>query len=51
MLGVIAVPSVIVVFVVGLFLAVRKRPRNPGRHVSDLSPVSGQWLADYRRSG
>lgn len=52
MLGFIAVPAVLLVLVAGLFVAVRKRStRNAGRHVTDLGPVSGQWLADYRRSG
>jgi hypothetical protein len=27
-----------------------RRIRDPWRHLSGLSPVSGQWLADYRRS-
>jgi hypothetical protein len=54
MLGSIALPSAL-----GLFLAVslllvflRKRPgRASGHYLNDLSPVSGQWLADRRRSG
>ena len=28
-----------------------RRGRNTWRLLRDLSPVSGQWLADYRRSG
>jgi len=28
-----------------------RRGRDPWRLLRDLSPVSGQWLADYRRSG
>ena len=29
----------------------QKRNRNSWRLLRDLSPVSGQWLADLRRSG
>ena len=28
-----------------------RRGRDPWRFLRDLSPVSGQWLAEYRRSG
>jgi hypothetical protein len=40
------------VLVVGIFVILRKRrARDPVRHLNDVGPVSGQWLADRRRSG
>jgi hypothetical protein len=54
MIGVIALPSALALFLaLPLFIVlVRKRAgRKSGHHVNDLGPVSGQWLADRRRSG
>ena len=47
-----ALPIVFALVVTGYAL-VRyrgRRVRDPWRLLRDLSPVSGQWLADYRRS-
>jgi hypothetical protein len=50
MIGFIALPSVLVFIVVTFLVIARKRRgHNSARTLSDLSPVSGQWLADYRR--
>jgi hypothetical protein len=52
MIGFIALPSFLVFVIVTLLVVARKRRgRYSARTLSDLSPVSGQWLADYRRSG
>jgi len=52
MIGFIALPSLLVLVVVTLLAIARKRRgRDSARTLSDLSPVSGQWLSDYRRSG
>jgi hypothetical protein len=41
------------VLLVAYFVLVRKRlrTRDPWQLLRQLSPVSGQWLADLRRSG
>jgi hypothetical protein len=49
MIGLIALASSLVL-AVALLVITRKRKANSSHHVTDLSPVSGQWLADYRRS-
>jgi hypothetical protein len=52
MIGFIALPSFLVLVVTALLVIARKRRgRNSARTLGDLSPVSGQWLADHRRSG
>jgi hypothetical protein len=51
MLGFIAVPVFVMLLLVLFFFAKKRRGRNRGRHADDLGPVSGQWLADRRRSG
>jgi hypothetical protein len=50
MIGFIALASSLVL-AVALLIIVRNRNADSSRHVTDLSPVSGQWLADHRRSG
>ena len=53
MLGIVAVPTALVFVVVGL-AAIRRRRRHrllTWEHLYDLSPVSGQWLADRKRGG
>jgi hypothetical protein len=52
MLGFIALPAALAVVVfVTVFVILRKRRRQSWRNLNDLSPVSGQWLAERRRSG
>jgi hypothetical protein len=53
MLGTIAVPVALVLVFSGL-AAIRRRRKSrllTWEHLYDLSPVSGQWLADRRRGG
>jgi hypothetical protein len=49
--GLIALSSLLALAVAVLVLLKTRRDHDSGRHLKDLSPVSGQWLADYRRSG
>ena len=52
MIGFIALPSLLVLVVATLLVIARKRrAHDSARTLGDLSPVSGQWLSDYRRSG
>ena len=51
MIGFIALPSFLVLVVLTLLVVRKRRGHDSARTLSDLSPVSGQWLADYRRSG
>jgi hypothetical protein len=47
-------PSVVLALVIAGFMFLRHRARTgrePWHFLRDLSPVSGQWLADYRRIG
>jgi len=52
MFGSIAVSAVLALIVVG-FAVVHFRGRRAGSWhlLRDLSPVSSQWLSDYRRGG
>jgi hypothetical protein len=50
MLGFIALPSALVLAVALLVILRKRRGADSGRHFIDLSPVSGEWLSDYRRS-
>jgi hypothetical protein len=50
MIGFIALPSFLVLVVLTLLVARKRRGHDSARTLSDLTPVSGQWLADYRRS-
>lgn len=54
MLGSILLSVLFVVLAVA-FVVVHRRNRRAGRSwqhlLRDLSPVSSQWLSDYRRSG
>jgi hypothetical protein len=53
MLDFIALPVLLPVTLAGFaFLRSRRRAGHEALHfLRDLSPVSGQWLADYRRIG
>jgi len=55
MSGFIALALVVVLLVVCSGIAFvwlrRQRARKSGRYAQDLTPVSGQWLADHRRGG
>jgi hypothetical protein len=52
MLGSIALLVLFALAVAGAFVQYRGRHgRDSWRFLRDLSPVSGPWLADYRRSG
>jgi hypothetical protein len=51
MIGFIALPSFLVLVVLTLLVVRKRRGHDSARTLSDLSPVSGQWLADHRRSG
>jgi hypothetical protein len=50
MLGSIALLSALVLAVVLLVILRKRRGAASSRHLVDLSPVSGEWLTDYRRS-
>jgi len=43
--------TLVALVVAGALVLYRGRHRDSWRFLRDLSPVSGQWLADYRRSG
>jgi DMSO/TMAO reductase YedYZ heme-binding membrane subunit len=52
MLGFIALPVLLVLVIASFAIYRRARTgREPWHFLRDLSPVSGQWLADYRRAG
>jgi len=52
MLGFIALPAaLVIVLLAAVSVVLRKRRRQSWRNLSDLSPVSGQWLAERRRTG
>jgi hypothetical protein len=52
MLSFIALPVLLVLVIAGFaFIRHARTGREPWHFLRDLSPVSGQWLADHRRIG
>jgi hypothetical protein len=51
MLGFIALPALPALALAVLVIVKRRSRRNAGRYLNDVGPVSGEWLADHRRSG
>jgi hypothetical protein len=52
MLGFIALPVLVALVIAGFAIFRHARTgREPWHFLRDLSPVSGQWLADHRRTG
>ena len=51
MISFIALPAVLAVGVAFVLVRGNGRGRNPWHALSGLGPVSGEWLADYRRIG
>jgi hypothetical protein len=52
MLGFIALPVLFALVIAGFaFFRQARTGREPWHFLRDLTPVSGQWLADHRRIG